>query len=163
MIRAAIAAVVSLASIGAASAQWIAQQQGGEFDDNPTNIALTAKGKHAIGFRCSGDELKVVFITPEEVDDADTLRLMNAAGPQIRLKIDNGAVVSLDAELDETNGTLGVLADVDIDLVKSVASAKSKLSAVLTLLGKNYHETTFNVRGSTAAIDKIIKNCKLGE
>ena len=163
MFKAIFAAAFLATSAASASAQWVTQKHGGEFDDNATYIALTAKGDYALGFRCNQDEAKVILITPEKVSDSTSLDMIGTVGPKLRLKVDSGAIVDLDAELDETKGTLGVLADVDVAMLKNVRDAKSKVSAVLTIMGQNFHETTFNVRGSTAAIGKLIKECKLDE
>lgn len=136
------------------------QRSGGEFDDNPTVIAITAKGAAGFGFRCQGDELKVIFITPEKISDDSMIETMNTAKPQLRIKIDGGPVITLDADLDNPDDKLAVASDTDRELVKSVATAKSKVSVVLTVIGQNFHETTFNVRGSTAALNKMMTQCK---
>ena len=158
-----VAAGLLISSASIASAQWINQKNGGEFDDDPTYLALTASGRYGLGFRCNSNELKIILITPEKVDDSDNISLLEKAGPKLRIKIDGGAIKDFDADLDEANGTLGIIADADVTLVKSVRNAKSKISAVLSVLGMNFHETTFNVRGSKTAINKLIDGCKLNE
>lgn len=162
MLKSILVGAMLVCSANAAFAQWVMQRYGGEFDESPTYIALTAMpGGYALGFRCNENELKIVLVTPEEVDDDDTLRLMNLASPKLRLRVDGGAIISLDAELHEAKGDLTVLADVDDALVRSVASARSKVSVVLTVIGQNFHEKSFGVRGSSAAIGSLLSKCDL--
>ena len=145
----------------AASAQWITRSQGGAFDDGAMHIALTAKGRYGLGLRCQPGEIKIVFMTPEKVDDSSTISIMNAAGPKLRLRVDKGEILELDATVDDVEEKLLVVADGDLDLFKKIRDAKSSVSTVVTVLGQNFHETTFNARGGGKAITKLIKDCDL--
>ncbi|MBS7536672.1 hypothetical protein KHC28_23725 [Ancylobacter sonchi] len=162
MFRLFLTAFLVVASLNAARAQWIAQSQGGAFDDEPMHVALTLSGRYGLGLRCKGDTTEIVFTTPEKVLDEDTLRGMNVVGPKLRARIDKGEIIELDGTVDAVDDKLLVIADAEIGLFEKIRDARSSVAVVVTLLGKNYHETTFNVRGSKAAIAKIIKGCKLG-
>ncbi|WP_144295965.1 hypothetical protein [Ancylobacter novellus] len=161
MLRSVFAVVLLLALSAPAAAQWVYQSDGGEFDDDPLHLAVTAAGKYAFGLRCRKDSTEIVFLTPERISDDNIVEPMNALEPKLRVRIDKGEIRSFDASIDDADGKLAVIADVDVDFYESVRDAKSSVSVVLTSLGKNYHETKFNVRGSKAAIAKLIKGCAL--
>jgi hypothetical protein len=87
----------------------------------------------------------------------------NATGPQLRLRVDKDAVVALDAKLTDTDGRVAVTADAEFAVYSAIRDAKSSIAVVMTVLGKNFHENTFNVRGAKVALNKLISGCKLGE
>ncbi|WP_155982396.1 hypothetical protein [Xanthobacter sp. 126] len=160
--RALIAAVAVLISVSSAHAQWITDSSGGAFDDAPLNVAMTAKGRYGFGLRCRAEKTpEALFLTPEKVSDEKTLKLMNAAGPKLRIKIDKGSVIELDGTVNDVDGSMVIVSDVEANVLKEVRDAKTSVAVVITLLGKNYHETTFNASGSKSALGKIMKACKI--
>lgn len=161
MNKVALAACIVVAMVAPSHAQWISDSGGGDFDDDPVHVALTAKGRSAFGLRCNSEVREFVFITPEAAADADTLKMMNAVAPKLKVRLDKGSIIDLDADLEDRDDKLTVVAEVDPEFFKRVRDAKSAIAVTLSVLGKNYHETSFNARGSNAAITKIMKGCKI--
>ncbi|SCD22812.1 hypothetical protein BR141012304_10370 [Brucella inopinata] len=101
-------------------------------------------------------------MTPDKsFEDSAAISLANATKPKIRVRVDKNPVVDVDVELQNINDKATAFGDVDIDLLKSVAAAKNRVAVVMQILGENYHEKSFNVRGSTKSIGQIIKACGL--
>ncbi|KAB2693860.1 hypothetical protein [Brucella intermedia] len=164
MKRLAIAFTSVLATCWAANAQWVYQAQESAFDDNSMHIAVTAAGQYGFGFRCKGGKIETVYLTPDKsFDDNSAILMANATKPKLRERVDKNPVVDIDVELQNIDDKATAFGDVDIDLLKSVASAKNRVAVVLQIIGDNYHEKSFNVRGSTNAINKIVAACNLGE
>jgi hypothetical protein len=69
--------------------------------------------------------------------------------------------VDIDVQLENIDDKATALGEVDVDLLKSVAAAKSRVAVAMQILGDNYHEKQFNVRGSTNAIGKMLAGCDL--
>ncbi len=147
-----------------ANAQWMYQGQESAFDNDTLHIAVTAAGQYGFGFRCKGTKIEAVYMTPDKsFDDSAAISLANATKPKIRVRVDKNPVVDVDVELQNIDDKATAFGDVDIDLLKSVASAKNRVAVVMQILGDNYHEKSFNVRGSTKSIGQIIKACGLEE
>lgn len=162
-----VLATVGLAACLASTsthAQWINQKTGGAFDDNPLYVALTVSHKLGFGLRCNASGPQVVFITNDESMTQDTYKLANAAEPKLRVKIDKGEIISLDATLEDTDdGKMIAISDGNLSLYEQIRDAKKSVSVVVTVLGKNFHENQFNVRGAKEAVGKLISGCKLNE
>ncbi|OEI84424.1 hypothetical protein GRI33_00950 [Brucella sp. BO3] len=153
---------IVLATGTTANAQWIYQGQESAFDDDALHIAVTAAGQYGFGFRCKGAKIEAVYMTPDKsFEDSAAISLANATKPKIRVRVDKNPVVDVDVELQNINDKATAFGDVDIDLLKSVAAAKNRVAVVMQILGENYHEKSFNVRGSTKSIGQIIKACGL--
>lgn len=153
-----------LATGGVANAQWVYQAQESAFDDNSMHIAVTAAGQYGFGFRCKGGKIETVYLTSDKsFEDNSAILMANATKPKLRVRVDKNPVVDIDVELQNIDDKATAFGDVDIDLLKSVAAAKNRVAVVLQIIGDNYHEKSFNVRGSTKAINQIIESCDLTE
>lgn len=153
-----------LATGGVANAQWVYQAQESAFDDNALHIAVTAAGQYGFGFRCKGPKIEAVYLTPDKsFEENSAISLANATKPKLRVRIDKRPVIDVDVELQNVDDKATAFGDVDIALLKSVASAKNRVAVVMQILGENYHEKSFSVRGSTKAINQIIEACDLKE
>lgn len=162
MRRAGVALALSLALCSASHAQWLYQGQESAFDDDALQIAVTAEGQYALGFRCKRDNIEVVYMTPDKsFQDADAYKMANLAKPKIRIRIDNNPIVDIDAFMTEAGGKATIIGETDLEMLESIRNAKKRVAVVLQLLGDSYHEKSFNVRGSTKALGQIIKACKL--
>lgn len=144
-----------------AMAQWHYQGSESEFGDDGLHLALTAKGAYALGIRCRGSTLQAMYMTPDRSIPDDNFEAVNATKPKMKVRIDKGDVIELDVDLAETNGTISAISDIDRDLLNSLRDAKRNVAVVLELIGTNYHENSFGVRGSTKAIDQVIVGCGL--
>lgn len=144
-----------------ASAQWVHQEQGNAFDTEKVQIVLTARGQYAVGLRCTSEnDLTTIFITSESVDQ-NTLEMINAAEPEILVRVDQNEPHTLDAEGDIPEGKLTLRADAPPSLASELIEAKSRVSVAARMLGSLYHETEFNVRDSTASVTKLVELCGL--
>ncbi len=157
----AIAALGLLLTCGTAAAQWVYQKQESAFDDDASNVALTAVGKYGFGVRCTGGAAELVFITPDSSFNDDTYEFANLTGPVLLLRTDNDPVQQLAIKLQDVDGTAVARGDADVELIRKIAGAKKRVSVALKLVGETYHEQQFNVRGSSKAIEKVIEACGL--
>lgn len=165
MRRLGISAVAFFVATTCAFSQWHTNKLGGDFDDNPLYIAVIANlsGSHAFGLRCQGDEVEAVFMTSDKSFKDGDLVLVNATRPKLRVKVDKGEIHTLDAEISNTDKGARAVAEIDLALFNEIKGAKGTISAVLTLLDENYHETRFAAKGSTAALNKLVKGCGLAD
>lgn len=158
-----LAAAGLFGSISSASAQWIYQGNESAFGDDSLHIALTASGNYALGLRCKGSTLEAIYMTPDRSFDKDSYAFANMTKPTLKLRVDNDAVVDVEAELIDVDGKAAVLADIDVSLAHSVRDAKRRVAVVVQILQDNYHEQSFNVRGSTKATGRMLTACGLAE
>jgi len=154
--------LTTLTLVGPASAQWVYQGNESAFGSDTMHVALTGSGDYGFGFRCKAGEIEAVYLTPDRSFDADAYKLANITEPKLRIRIDDRPVVDLEAELNDVSGKASVLAPVEKELLLSAKDARKRIAVVLELLGDNYHEQSFNVRGSTKAIGSVIAGCGLG-
>jgi hypothetical protein len=146
-----------------ANAQWITNKSGGDFDDNPTYVAVTSSNGYALALRCQKGEPEIGYLTPDGSVSKDMYKTLNEAGPKLRIKIDSGDIVSLAAVMEDADGKLKGFADASLDLYEKIRDAKSSISVVLTLRGENFHENRFGTKGARNAASKLISGCKLSE
>lgn len=163
MIGPIVSALLLMVTVTAANAQWHTSNSGGDFDDEPTYVAVTASeaGMYGFGLRCKGKKIAAVFITPDKSFNETGTNTINAAKPELRIKIDNGSVKSFETELSHTDQGARATSEVDLEFLSQVRAAKSRISVVLTILGDNFHETRFAAKGSTPAMDTLVKGCGL--
>lgn len=146
-----------------ASAQWVHQEHGSAFDSQRTQLALTTRGQYAVGLRCtSATDLTVVYITSEAVDSS-TLANINMAAPEVLVRIDQNDPFTLPATAELIDGNLSLLADAPVEIANQLITASATASVAVRMLGQIYHETAFNVRGSTASVTTLFDRCSLSE
>ena len=144
------------------SAQWVTSEQGGDFDEPALRLAITTLGDYALGLRCKSQSAELIFITPDKsMSDPDVLKVANAVEPSLKYRIDGKDIHYLAAQLDTQDLGMAAIADVDFGDVARLRDAKRSISVVITLMGKNYHETRFGASGSTKAINELISGCEL--
>lgn len=134
------------------------------FSDETTHIAVGAEGGYGFGFRCqSGDDLVVIFITPESVD-SDLTHTLNAASPELLVRVDKETALTLPTKFEVNNdGNLSALTSEGelSDLARSVAGAGERVAVAIQILGERMHVKDFSVSGSTNAVDQLIEGCGL--
>jgi len=161
MLRAVLVAVSLLLLTDISFAQWVETSKGSDFEENPMHLAVAAQGRYGIGLKCQGETKVISFMTPEKISDEDIITIMNAVGPKLRIRVDGGKILDLDAKAQVIDGQLTLSSDVAPSLFATFRDAKSKIAIVVTTLDKNFHETSFNTRGVSNAVGKIMKNCKI--
>lgn len=145
-----------------ASAQWVTSEQGGDFDEPALRLAMTTSGEYGLGLRCKGQRAELIFITPDKsMNDPNLLKVANAVDPRLKYRIDGKQIYELDAQLDAQDIGMAAIANLDFDSVMRFRDAKRGISVVVTIMGKNYHETRFSASGSTKALNDIIAGCGL--
>ncbi|HEY6633468.1 MAG TPA: hypothetical protein VIZ90_18600 [Rhizobiaceae bacterium] len=149
---------------GSANAQWIYQGNESAFGDNVMHIAVTGVGNYGFGFRCKGGDVEAIYITPDRSFSSDAAYTMaNATRPKLRVRVDDQAIVDLEAQISDADGTASIIAAANKELLVATRDARKRVAVVLELLGENYHEQSFNVRGSTKSINSVIAGCGLSE
>jgi len=144
-----------------ASAQWLYEGNESAFGDDALHVAVTASGFYGFGLRCRGDTIEVIYMTPDTSFNNEYYKLANITQPKLRIRVDDGAIVDVDATLVDIEGKATAIGNVDIALLHSVSNAKKRVAVVLQLIGVNYHEKSFNPRGSSKALGKIMSACGL--
>lgn len=159
--RICISILTMLVTVQPLKAQWIFQGSESAFGDDAVQLAMTMAKPYALGARCKGDKIDLVYITPDTSFDKDSYAGMNAMMPEMKVRIDDNPIVVIDAELVDSEGKMLGLAETDTEMLTSIKNAKRRIAIALSVLGKNYHEQSFSVQGSTAAIEKLFKGCNL--
>jgi hypothetical protein len=156
--------IVALAVVVAAtpaSAQWLYQGNESAFGDSGLHLAVTGSGNYGFGLRCSGEKTEAIYMTPDTSFDSDAYKVANMSKPILMIRIDDNPIVEIEAELIDTDGKAAALGDVNPAIFAAVRDAKKRVAVALKLLGENYHEKSFNVRGSGNALKKVIAACNL--
>lgn len=146
-----------------AHAQWVHQGRESAFGDSGMQVAATAVPNYGLGLRCQDKKAEMVYSTPDTSFDKATYNLVNNLKPEILLRVDDQKVVALEAELQDGDGKLMVFADLNLAVIQDIQAAKRRVAVVIRFMEKNWHENSFGVRGSTTAINKMLKGCNLIE
>lgn len=158
--KAVWAGLFSLAATGA-DAAWLHDEQGGAFSDTPLQIAVGSSGPYGFGFRCHGSEdLEALFLTPERVSD-EAAEMTSVIPMTLLVRVDDNEPHEIEAAGNVLDGKLGILAEVTPDLADEVEGAVRRVAVAVDMLGQTYHETEFDVRGSTAAVAALKAGCGL--
>ncbi|MCH4540220.1 hypothetical protein [Ochrobactrum sp. A-1] len=150
-----------LATCVSANAQWVYTGKESAFDDDSVHMAFTGQGAYGLGFRCRGSKIEAVYLTPDTSFNQNTYQTANTTHPKMKIRVDKNPIVDVDVELSDADGKAGASGVVGLKLLEAVRDAKNRVAVVLNLLGENYHEQSFNVRGSGKAIGQIIDGCGL--
>ena len=161
MLRIILVFLALIAPAGVASAQWVTQEIGGAFDNDPLHVTLTMRGGYGFGFRCKSNTSEAIFITRDRSFDRETLKMANTVGPKILVRVDRGEILILSSEVHNTDGAATFVAHAELDIYRAIASARSSVAVAVEFLGTKYHETTFGVTGSRTAMNTLISKCKL--
>lgn len=159
------AAVLSIAMVGGAQAQWAYQGEADAFSDVVLHLAVGAGdgAGYALGFRCSEEEdLTVLFMTPERIESSEAT-LMSAVGPTLMVRIDDNEIVELKSEVLSLDGKLTVMndsADV-LALSEQAVGASKRIAVTIEMMGERFHTTNISTRGSTSSIRKVLEGCAL--
>ena len=150
-----------LAFLGSsAHAQWMYDEQGGAFSDTKTHIAFTGNSSgYGFGLRCTSiDDLRVVFMTPEEVENS-SLKNLNDIGTEILVRVDQNEPYEFIATAQALPTGLGFFASTNGDFVEEFAEGQSDLAVAVRALGQIFHEVRFNTRESQKAIHDMRSGC----
>ncbi|MDF1620898.1 hypothetical protein [Pseudothioclava nitratireducens] len=162
LLRSSVLIATAAASFPAlAQAQWFNQSWGGAFDGKPNQVAGVESGDYGFALRCTGPvDLVALYITAQSTEDFD-FDALNDLGPQVLVRVDEDAPLSLSAVLQDINGYVRAEASAPPELLTQVISAKSRIALALQLDGQLYHEKHFNVVRSTVVGNKLAASCGL--
>jgi hypothetical protein len=149
----------------AAQAQWINQKFSGSFDDDTLYVAVTNSNNLVFGLRCKPSRTpEVLLITNEESMTAKAYKFANDTDPKLRIKIDDGEILSFDTTLKNSpEGKTVAVSGGNLSLFEKIREAKTTIAVVVTVLAKNFYEGMFNSRGIKEAVSQLISSCKLSD
>ena len=122
---------------------------------------MSLKNSYVLGVRCKNTKLELLYITTEAMDE-EAVTAANTVGVKMRVRVDDNAVADLEGVLDDVDGKAVAIADLETELASSIRDGKKRVAVVLEIMGKNFHENTFNLRGSTDAVGKVVAACVKG-
>lgn len=157
-VRVLIATIVLFAWPIGAEAQWLHTVKEDAFGSD-THISMTAAGGMLFGFNCDEKGARnILFLTREEWDDK-----LSIAPFKLLVKIDKGETISLEATATEVEDRLRLDSDDDriVDVMKQIAAAKSRVDVAAEMFGQTFYAQKIGVAGSSSAIGKMMKACKL--
>lgn len=140
-----------------AQAQWLYQDKESAFGDDTLHIALTASGSYAFGLRCKAGTFDAIFITPEQAEGS--FGMLNMLKPKLRIRVDDQDIQNFDGEIENADGKVVILAAIERSLAEAIRDARRRVAVVIEVLGQRFHEQSFNVRGSTNAVGKVLAKC----
>lgn len=161
MLRSLAAVMMIICSTASTSAQWITQEQGGAFDNDPLQISLTARGNYALGLRCKSNQSEMLFITKDRSFDRSTAKMANVTSPKLLIRVDRGEIIRLEGKVDIIDGDAVVVADAGVEVYRSIGAGRKSVEIAIEMIGTLLHETSFGVSGSRAAMNSLISKCKL--
>lgn len=140
-------------------AQWLSQYKEDPFGEDHIVGAFTAKLGKGLIVRCVGAKRLELMFLPNEVGSNDIISVANLAGTTIKLRIDKDKIDIIKSVVQLHDGKVIALADLDILIAKRMANARKRIAAVLALMGDQFGSTSFGARGSTKAINKVVRAC----
>jgi hypothetical protein len=128
-------------------------------------VAVTTSNNLVFGLRCKPSWTpEVLLITNEKSMTAKAYKFANDTDPSLRIRIDNGQILSFATTLkDSPEGKTVAVSGGRLSLFEKIREAKTSIAVVVSVLGKNFHEGLFNSRGIREAVSNLISSCKLGE
>ena len=149
-----------------ACAEWVHTTEDDPFTDSPVQLsaAIDTSGYFG-GFRCTtAADLALVFVTVEEVGNDGAADLLAALPVKVLVIVDDAPKVELDAKVEPTpdGKKYRVIAQGDdklTGLLKATLAAKKRFAISQEILGKRYHTHSFNARGSSKALEKLVAAC----
>lgn len=159
MLRFVSVAAIAAFCASAASAQWFHEESGGAFTDTPLQIAGVSVGRYTFGARCTrADDLVLLYITPEQMTSS-AARQLTALGPVLLVRVDDDAVLELDAQIDVSGTQAGFVAIPDPELITALAAARGRIAVAARLAGELFHEQEFGVARSGQTLGLLRENC----
>lgn len=141
-----------------AFAQWHYQGEDSAFGSSGTHIAVTANGVYGFGLRCQNGDVAAVYITPEDATQ-DQAAAISLGGAKLLVRVDDLPPHELGGEIESYNGKLRMSVPVESALTSQLRDAKRRIAVAISGGGELYHEGNFSARGSTKAIERVLKGC----
>lgn len=158
---------ILFAALSPALAEWYSSTDGPDVFDNTTVHAGVENNDEALVVQCDKESLKIAYIqqaAPSQIDEIDK---SGETPGELFIKTDSGPAQKFDGNLRKWNNKyFGMVVsgrDTDvIGLVSSIGSAKGKINVGMKVNGTQ-DSATFDSIGSSAAMSKVVKLCKLGD
>lgn len=164
-----LALIAMLSGAAPAAAQWFHEKgEDDPFVGGAINLAFgVASSGESLVFRCtSRKDLAFLYLSIEKPmpEHVALLSLMTA---RLLVIVDDDPqrvyVAEIDTTPDGDRYRFTALARDLSDLADRVAAAKRRLAVAVELNGERLYSTAVGVRGSRAAISKLVSGCKLGD
>ena len=160
--------IALVASVGSTRAEWLHNVEDDPFRGGEVHLAMaiaTDFSGFVAGFRCSSaDDLTLVFVTPEKTKDIPVPSIDKLP---VRLLVitDDAEKVALDAKIETTPSGEQFRFSADgeqiIKMLKAAWDAKKRFAIASELLGQVGQSKSFDMRGSSRAIQELVNGCKL--
>ncbi|WHA39804.1 hypothetical protein [Agrobacterium larrymoorei] len=118
------------------------------------------KNAGAIGVRCKAGKTEIMYVImntgmkEDDVEKANDLGMM-----KLKLRIDKSEVKEFGIISSVDDGKYIVLAEVDKAVAEEVRDAKRTVAVAVSLAGKNFWENSFQAKGSTEVVGKVLSLC----
>ena len=156
----ALAFAASVAVVSSpAVADWHYFSFGDLGNDDYASIAVVQGGGYTFGLQCLDGGLRVAYGTPEPMGDFEWA-LLGKLNPTLAVKVDDKDpffVFSWFERVDDKERVSGIAQE---DLVQALISARSSVTVAINLMGDVHNLKSFEVRGSTKAVQALRKECE---
>lgn len=162
-----LTALILLAGMPAAKAQWLTHVSASDVFGNRTVLAASvAPTGGGLTIQCNQkDSLELAYLFPVTAKDLDE---MTTAGPvpvTLLLKVDNEPVRKFQANMEPWNNRFAgfIVSGREYNLllaIEAIGKAQNTVSVGAEFLG-NKQSDNFSSVGSTSAMNTIIKDCNL--
>lgn len=147
-------------ALSPANAQWVYDGMESDFGGDGLHTVITADESYGLAIRCQGENLDLIYVTPEQIDSA-LLESMSIV--VLKIRVDKGEIFALGTKPEIFGGgsSLGFRSEIPERLVNQIAAAKSRVSVVVQVVASKFHEHRFGVSGSSRAIQNLKEKCAL--
>jgi hypothetical protein len=167
---AAAAFLLTVSASAPACAQWFARAQRPDVFGKSTVIAEenNPSGDGLVVQCDTSGYLGLALISPGTPSELDQMSKAGATVPaKLLVKVDSGAVKKFDAQFRQWNNTyLAVAAEGRtpdlVATIRAIGAATDTIDVGTDILGDQESES-FDATGSTAAMNTVVKDCKLDE
>ena len=168
-LKAMLLAFMCLSSSQSLAENWNYTATENSMDDSIYHaIFMLNRDGYALGFACAAStDLKMVFLAPDKSlngdDGPDLIRVINALGLKIKLRIDKTEPEDFTAEADVPKNDLlrATTAMPSLAVFNKMKAAKFRITAALTgpAFGKMIHLTEFKKPQNQADMKKFLAVC----
>lgn len=150
-----------------AQAQWYAHvSQSDVFGNRTVDAFAVANSGDGLVVQCDQKHtLKLAYIFPANAKEVDQATEMSGVPVKLFMKVDKNAVIKLSATMEPWNNThAGFVVSgrryATVKAIQEMGTAQAVIGVGVDLMG--HHESdNFTAAGSTAAMQTVIKDCKL--
>lgn len=147
-----------IASPHIAKAEWLYDVDQSAFGGKAVHLLFNVQIYYGVSVRCDS-QLKILFLTPEDIDSEETINNINRQWPKLLLRVDDNPPFELTARAFASEGKLFMMAPLDNKFIDELESAQNRVAVAIRMLGTVYHEREFDVLYSTSTAAKLKQAC----